>query len=1127
MLISPQWKLLNIQLVNWGSFDGYHNIDLAAIAPDGKPGITMITGASGSGKSALCDSNTQVLMPANAQLKFNSASNKALNTRRGGERTLKTYVRGKVDTVHASDGSEQDRFLRPGDTAQWAAIVYTYENTSDEIFSIARFFYMKARDADNAVKTLFLTAHEKINPLLMADYAAQAFTPTVLRAVFPHATLHDGPTRFMDAVCTTLCIGGDAGALNALKLLWRVQAGYPVDDVDSLYKELVIDKPRTFGLAAKAVETFDENESVWQQLDLARRKLDVLENIEEWHDQMESSQAKAAVIEGVGKPRRDGAPFDLGTDRDATPFALWSAQRKTTMLESEHTRLCEENAHNDRRKREIEAEHGEIAREAKRVDALIAESGGARLDAIDSDIEQQRAWLAERSSMRAQYEALASVLDEQLPESREAFDSLLAHLHDRCAAARSEREGAVRQRDEAVVQASAKHEELASTQRDLEYYLAHKVNITHAMATARDVASQASGIATDELPFAAELIDMADGEERWRDAANIALHGLASTMLVDKRKLDHFSRAIDPMKAQMGMRLNFTGVDLARNYDSQATQGRISSKIVYKKGSPFIGWVKSQVNDERSDYLCVDGPEMLGGREAKITPSGQTRRGMRGAHGHGSQFRIIGFSNEALIAELRERIAKLSAEEARLQALRREADQSVAHFDELIRVIERFDELEWPRIDTASARAKLDDLLAERERLSTDEQLRALRDKRDQLALERDQKSQELGVVNEALQTGSAAIARNRKLAESADRLASGLIAQGIACTDDEHSKLDELAGDIEGFYINALDETRLRDFAERMARLVVDEHRRAVREGERARTLLARAFSTYHRDFLDSDPNYSTDPEMGYEDYRGILEELLEKRLDQPEEAWTLRLLRQTAASLVTLQEAFSAEVRTIKERLQPINQVMANYPFGPKAGTLSIVTEDRGNAAIADFKRKLAKWCEYAFVDEAPANIQREHRRLVQFMESIRADLDAGTVLDARKLVDIKVVASWPDNPERESSVFTKLGEKSGGETQELVAFILGGALLYYLGDNGERLPSYSTVFLDEAFIKADAKFTRRAIEALRGLGFQIVIAIPEDKVESISPVADKFICVTKGVDDRSRTAVLDRSR
>ena len=1126
MLMSPQWRLANIQLVNWGSFDGYHSIDLASDSPDGKPGITMITGASGSGKSALCDSNTQVLMPANARLKFNSASNKALNTRRGGERTVKTYVRGKVDTVHAQDGAERERFLRPADTAQWSSIAYTYTNVTGEEYCIARFFYLKAHDADDVPKAFYVTSPVKIDPLLMNRQSGRAFTQGVLRNVYPAATVHDGPTRFMDAVCAKLCIGGDAGPLNALKLLWRVQAGYPVDDVDGLYKELVIDRPRTFELAQRAVETFDENEGVWQQLDLARRKLDVLEGIIDWHDQLEEAQANVAIIEALGRPRRSqDDPFELGGARDATPFGLWSQRRQRDMAAGEVGRLEDEQRRLSVQKREIDEERAEIARKEAHVTALIAESGGARLDVIDNDIEQARAWVAERESQRAQYAALARALDEELPEDKDSFEDMRKRLRELASDAEADRATEQEKRDGLVVKEAAVRDSLDKTCADLEYYLEHKVNITPAMIAAREVASRASGIPVEDLPFAAELIDVADDEERWRDAANIALHGLASTLLVDKRELDRFSRSIDSKRHEMGMRLNFIGVDLGRVYRSAPNEGCLSSKMIYKESSPFIGWVKSQVNEERADYRCVEGPELLGGREAKITPSGQTRRGMRGAHGHGRHFRIIGLSNEQLIDELRERKRGLEAECARIGSSREAADESIRALDDFMRAAARIDELEWVRIDVASVKAKLDELLEERERLNTDAKLRELREKREALILERDEKSQELGVVNDALARCSADIVQASALMEQAGGRLGEIEAGGASLSDEAAAWLDELADDLGERIAGRVSRASVEDFSQRMIGLVKDRRARMLREGSSARASLAKAFATYHRDFLDSDPNYSVDPEEGYADYLGILEELLEKRLDEPEEAWTMRLLRQTAQSLVPLQEAFSAEVRTIKERLQPINEIMAHYPFGPRAGTLSIVTEDRGNASIAEFKRRLAKWSAYAFADEPPANFQNEHRKLVRFMDALRADLAAGECLDVRKLVDIKVVARWPNDPDRESSVFTKLGEKSGGETQELVAFILGGALLYYLGDNGDRLPSYSTVFLDEAFIKADAKFTRRAIAALRGLGFQIVIAIPEDKVESISPVADKFICVVKDAGDRSRVNELDR--
>ena len=43
-----QFRLARVQLVNWGTFDGYYDI------PVGERGF-LITGASGSGKSTLID----------------------------------------------------------------------------------------------------------------------------------------------------------------------------------------------------------------------------------------------------------------------------------------------------------------------------------------------------------------------------------------------------------------------------------------------------------------------------------------------------------------------------------------------------------------------------------------------------------------------------------------------------------------------------------------------------------------------------------------------------------------------------------------------------------------------------------------------------------------------------------------------------------------------------------------------------------------------------------------------------------------------------------------------------------------------------------------------------------------
>ena len=55
------------------------------------------------------------------------------------------------------------------------------------------------------------------------------------------------------------------------------------------------------------------------------------------------------------------------------------------------------------------------------------------------------------------------------------------------------------------------------------------------------------------------------------------------------------------------------------------------------------------------------------------------------------------------------------------------------------------------------------------------------------------------------------------------------------------------------------------------------------------------------------------------------------------------------------------------------------------------------------------------------------------------------------------------------------------SGGEGQELIAFILGAALRYRLGEGGQAPPTYGCVVLDEGFVNTAS--TTSAITYLDG--------------------------------------------
>lgn len=96
---TTQWRADTLQLINWGGFQGHHQIRW-------DPRATLLSGASGSGKSSLLDAYLALMM--NSDVPFNGASNDATQGRARGpeQRNLLTYLRGKTDT--ARDDATQE-----------------------------------------------------------------------------------------------------------------------------------------------------------------------------------------------------------------------------------------------------------------------------------------------------------------------------------------------------------------------------------------------------------------------------------------------------------------------------------------------------------------------------------------------------------------------------------------------------------------------------------------------------------------------------------------------------------------------------------------------------------------------------------------------------------------------------------------------------------------------------------------------------------------------------------------------------------------------------------------------------------------------------------------------------------
>ncbi|NKY40965.1 SbcC/MukB-like Walker B domain-containing protein, partial [Cellulomonas septica] len=311
---------------------------------------------------------------------------------------------------------------------------------------------------------------------------------------------------------------------------------------------------------------------------------------------------------------------------------------------------------------------------------------------------------------------------------------------------------------------------------------------------------------------------------------------------------------------------------------------------------------------------------------------------------------------------------------------------------------------------------------------------------------------------------------------------------------------------------LRALDEV----LARANALLLADRQAAQQRIGA-ARDALRRTFETFVERWPD--PNLGTDPDASYGDFARVLVDLETSGLHDLEAEWRRSLLRLSGNDLADLHSALARSVREIKERIRPVNDILADLPFADDEHRLRIDARDTQSTVVARFRKELRDLREVLATDATDAERERRYVRMAKVVDRIRRTApDFADLVDVRR--HVRLSAEKVDLEGRHVALYDHIGEKSGGESQELVAFIVGAALRYQLGDAGAERPRYAPVFLDEALIKADARFTGRAIGAWRGLGFQLVIGAPNDKFSALEPHVDLAYVVLKDASGRSRT-------
>jgi uncharacterized protein YPO0396 len=1097
-LLPPQWRAERMQLVNWGGFEGRNIFDFHQDS-------NLISGASGTGKSTLLDAYLALMMPPNTA--FNGASNEAGGRARSGEqRSLLSYLRGQVDTTaDPEDGTKIAKLLRGRGTNTWGAVAMTFVNDSGQRFTAMRIYFVPAlATSDSGIKTRLVTLDTRIDLAELEQHVPSKFAPAALKAVYPTLREHGSYQAYATVLHSRLGIDANGDGSKAMQLLIRVQSGQSIRTVDELYKSLVLDKPETFESADAAIKEFDNLEESYVSMRAAQEKAELLSPITGYYEQLTAARAELADLDTFGLTRPGVTPLSLWSLRKQSD--LLAAAMSTNMIARKTTgeslRAAESNL------RASEAEHA-TAVEAHR------EAGGGQLERLGVDIETERSAASARQERLDRLRTQIAILDDKLAD-RESFERLASDAHtflgDHLPAAKG------RIRAELRTVSEARYP-LLDRQRFLRAELAsldgRQGRIPGRLNRLRVQAAEALGVQPRDLPFLGELIDVLPEHTDWRTAIETVLGAEATVMLVPAEQLSSLSAALDPL--QMDGRLRFhgaaTGLAVAPDLSDPT---RIAGKLAYKD-SPFAGWVAQQVASPAFNAVCVEHPQDLDGKNYRVTSAGQTRRGRRGAHGQDrNRQSVIGFSNDDLIAEMNEELYDLGQSIAELDRRTTALEEALDHLDDKRRAYDALDGARWDDFDVESSLARIATLEKTRDDI-----------------LAADNKLSEL---SELVNTLAASVKQARRVQFEMESRRDALNAEHASLVDQEdlnHTDLFAIedAGDVtldpahatklDAVFVEAAapkDPNVLADFPHTFRRMVAA----LERNQEQAQTSLERAIRDLESVFRAyearwHDPNL-TQSFTAYEDHAAILKSILDEGLHDLHDDWRRKVADWSGQSLVPLNGAMEQAIAEIQDRLDPINDILSALDFGANGDRLSIKLRIKQLEKVTAFRKQLKDLSGGATGIPTEEHLEKLFVRIQSFMALLRGANDPrktdasnrDALLDVRQHVE--VTADRHDTDGKHLSTYDGLGGKSGGESQELAAFIVGAALLFRLGSQKPKWPRFAPVFLDEGFVKSDSEFAGRAVRAWQELGFQLIVGAPLDKVTSLEPHMSQILGITK---------------
>ncbi|MEN0048785.1 MAG: SbcC/MukB-like Walker B domain-containing protein [Bacteroidota bacterium] len=1069
------YRLHQIEIFNWGTFDE----NIWKLNPTGKN--SLLTGANGSGKTTLVDAIITLLVPPNKR-HYNQSSGSTSKR----ERDEKTYTLGAYVTVQSESGlAVKTKHLRTKDDFSILLAVF-YNNITRQYYTLAQVRWF----SNNDLRKVYLTAPRALN-------IEEHFTPLdsggawkrTLKKKFK-AEEHDSFTKYSHAFTREFGLKSD----KALTLFAQTVGIKVLGNLNEFIRTNMLEEYDAEGDFVELRAHYENLLQSHRSIEKARIQLELLEPI--------VADGKAFQEQEKGVKRLEQLTENIA------PFF---AEKRIGLLEEMNVSLATDLDKKGAQINEIKYELNQLGTQHTELRiALNSNQGYERVKNIEQQISQLEREKDQRQQKAKRYAHLAEKLDlKDAPNERTFYKSLensrkeITRLEEEVAELREKELELQIQLNEQKSTFKTQEKRLISLQKRTNRLPIEQIRIREALV-------ERLGVNENDVPFAAELIQVKAEEKDWEMAIEHTLRPLALTLIIREK---YFEETVKfAFQNHLNGKIKFRKVEeIEGDFSKKVGKNSLLQKIKLRDTHLLSDWLEKVLKSEYN-YTCTNGYGTIAKQPFSINDKSLIRREYHIERDDSKQtqstdYQILGWDNRETILEAQKQLRDTQSEIERFQQTiqvnkNRRADLTERR--DRFNLISTYQE--FPEIDWKSSEKSIKNLEKEKDSLlNTSNQLqeleRQLSDVKSQISKteeNRDKLVEQRGTLQNRLENYEQQLQEAKELLAEFDLTAL-------------EKKRKTLEGHLEGesVYVSTIQKVE-----NRITRNIRDELARAnhtLAKTEKRLTLGMQRFISPSPEILEIHPNWTSDTinlsaDIRYlPEFEDIHDKIKQEDLPKYQKRFKDWLNERLIFDIANFKTALENKEVQIIESIEEINASLQDINFSSTPLTyIQLDINKSRDTAIRDFKDLLRD----AMPDPAKL-IQGDEAELEASFQKIRKIIEELSnneswrkkVTDVRNWLEFAAIERHrADNSQKQYYVDSQ--SLSGGEKAKLAYTILASAIAYQFGIRDGKKRSFRFAVVDEAFSKVDPENAVYAMELFKQLNLQLMVVTPLDKINLAEP-------------------------